>query len=365
MSELVDAILKKVDKNVIVTLKEDGLPSDVKKFISTGSTLLDYAISNQDNGGVPVGKITEIAGHEGTGKTLFGMQICANAQKDGALIFYIDAERSLNTDFAKRVGLDTDSEHFVYMPLSNLEEVFSVMFAIFHQIDEWEKKKQFNYPYVVIIWDSVAASSPKENVNAENPDPTSNVGLAARILSKNIPLLLDQTGRKNVAQVFLNQLRTKIGAPAFSDPWITPGGKAIPFYSSVRIRLASVGKIKAKDEVVGIKTKAKVVKSRFGPPYREAEFGIYFTKGVDDSESIIDFLKTRGVVKTRKGGAKGNLFGMKDWPDEDYITRVEFRKKLNREPEFRKKILDDVSVLLKKNLVDPDEEEQTVDESGD
>lgn len=358
---LVDAIVDSVSKEIVM-LREDGLPSDVKKFISTGSTLLDYAIANQDNGGIPVGKITEISGLEGTGKTLFGMQICANAQKEGALIIYIDAERALNSDFAMRVGLDVNSKDFIYMPLRTVEEVFSTMFTVFHKIDESEKRGEFKYPYVVIIWDSIAATPCQEDLNAENPDPASNVGLKPRILSKNMALLLDQTGRKNVAQVFLNQLRTNIRAQAFSDPYITPGGKAIPYYSSARIRLTQKGKIKAKEEIVGILTKGRVTKTRFGPPHRECEFGIYFTKGVDDSESIIDYLANKKAIKTKAGGQKGKQYSL---DGVNYMSKVEFRKTMNKDADFRKLILAEASNLLKKDLVDPDEEEQTIEEGGE
>lgn len=360
MATSLEESIKESFKNETIILGEDGLPSDVKIFIPTGSTLLDYAITNRDGGGIPVGKITEIAGLEASGKTLLAMQICANAQKMGGLAVYMDPERALNSDFAKRVGLNVKN-NFIYMCPRTVEDVFKAMFTIFHKLDEAEKENKLEYPFCVIVWDSVAASPTKEDLNAENPDPTANIGLKARILSKNVALMVEQSGRKNVAQVFLNQLRMDIkkAAVPFLDPYITTGGNAIPYYASVRIRLFKKGKIKVKDEIIGILTKAKIEKTRFGPPYRECEFGIYFAKGVDDTESLIDFLTKKKRIKTKLGGAKGKLYSING---ENFYTKLEFRKKISKEEKFKQEIMLMISELMKKDLANSNEEELLIED---
>lgn len=350
-----DEFLKDLQKDLnAIKLSEDGLPSDVKDFISTGATLLDYAISNRKNGGIPVGKITEIAGLEGTGKTLLGMQIGANTQKKKGLVIYIDSEHALNSDFAKRVSLNTEKD-FIYLTPSTIEEVFKHMFLLFKRIDDAEKQKKSPYDLYTVIWDSIAASPTAEDLNAENPDPTANVGLKPRILSKNLVMLLEQSGRKNVAQVFLNQLRTNIRAQPFSDPYVTTGGKALPFYASARVRLTSANKIKVGEEVVGIQTQAKVVKTRFGPPHRQTAFGIYFNRGVDDTESLIDFLVKNNGIITKAGGAKGKQFSL---DGSDYINRDDFKKRILSSSPFKEEIDKRVEELMKKDLTYSSEDEE-------
>lgn len=362
--------INKEMKDEIAFLIEDGSPSDVEIFISTGSSVLDYIISNQKNGGIPVGKITEISGLEGTGKTLLAMQICANTQKMGGIPIFIDTEHAFNSDFARRVGLDT-SKNFMYITPSCVEDVFSVIFNIIHRLDKQEKEKGEKVPFVTLVWDSVAATPPKADIDDENPDPTATVGLKPRILSKNIYSLLRMTGRKKIAQVFLNQLRTNIRAQPFQDPYVTPGGKAIPFASSIRIRLMNAGKVKAKDSIVGIQAKAKCVKTRFGPPYRVAEFPIYFTHGVDDLEGTIDILVKNDKILKKKGGEAGRSMGYYFKGDSEDLrcSKVDLKQKILQDPTLQKKVetlLEEVLTVpmvdpmkAELEIVDPEKEEET------
>jgi recombination protein RecA len=351
-SQLMSDINKDLEDEVAV-LVDDGSPSDVKVFIPTGSTLLDYVISNQIDGGIPVGKVAEIAGLEGTGKTLLAMQICANAQKMGGLPVYIDTEHAFNTDFAQRVGLDTKN-NFIYVNPGTVEDVFKTIFTIIHRLDEQEKKVKEKIPFVVIVWDSVAATPTKQDVEGENPDPAATIGLKPRILSKNIYTLLGMTGRKRVAQVFLNQLRTNIKAQPFQDPYITPGGKAIPFAASVRLRISTKGKIKVDDSIVGIEAQVKCVKTRFGPPYRSCEFPIYFTHGVDDTESIVDMLVEKDVIIGKSAGAKGKVFYLKGDSADTAVSKVELKRKYKNDPAFKKLINHELSKVMVKDMVNPD-----------
>lgn len=288
-----------------------------------------------------------------TGKTLLAMQICANAQKMGGLPVYIDTEHAFNTDFAQRVGLDTKN-NFIYVNPGTVEDVFKTIFTIIHRLDDQEKKSKGKIPFVVIIWDSVAATPTKQDVESENPDPASTIGLKPRILSKNIYTLLGMTGRKRVAQVFLNQLRTNIKAQPFQDPYITPGGKAIPFAASVRVRISTKGKIKVEDSIVGIETQAKCVKTRFGPPYRSCEFPIYFTHGVDDSEAIVDILVEKDVIIGKSAGPKGKVFYLKGDKEESALSKVELKRKYKNDSAFKARINQELSKVMIKDMINPD-----------
>ena len=342
----------------------DGSPSDVETFIPTGSTILDYIISNQRNGGIPVGKVSEIAGLEGTGKSLMAMQICANTQKMGGIPIYIDTEHAFNSDFAQRAGLNT-KEDFIYGTPGSVEDVFKYIFTIIHRLDAKEKAKkkgEKKIKFITIVWDSVASTPCQLDIDAENPDATSTVGLKPRIISKNISTLLRMTGRKKLALVFLNQLRVNIKALPKQDKWVTPGGKAIPFASSARVRLHNAGKLKGGEDFVGIKVKAKCVKTRFGPPYRDAYFPLYFTHGVDDIESVIDVLVEKR--KLQKAHGPKYWFTGEGGPDAG-IKKAEFKQKIRLDAALNKKVYDLLEDVMVRPMIDPAMLDlEVVDEDG-
>ena len=354
--------LKKELKNFV--LLDDDV-SDVHHFVSTGATALNYAIANQRNGGLPLGRITEISGKPASGKSLMAVHLCVEAQKEGALCVYLDNEHSLNEDFAKRIGLDTSSENFLMPePPESVEAVFEFLFGLTHQIDELKKEGNFPWKYVLVIWDSVAATPCKADIEAENPDPTSNVGLKPRVLSKNLSTFLRMASKKDIVLVCLNQLRTNIRAMPGQDPWITPGGNAIPFYSSVRIRLSSIGKLKnSLKDVVGVKTEAKIEKTRFGPPFRKVVFPIYFTHGIDDPESILQSLVDRKAISSASAGRNGTILWFADQKKEDAIKKIDFKKLYMTDETFKNKVLDVFETAMSVDLIDPRMEElETSDE---
>lgn len=349
---ILDEFAKSLNKSLgddVVDIISDDLVSHVKTFIPTGCTPLDYIISNKRGGGIPVGKITEISGLEASGKSLLAMQICANTQKMGGLPFYIDNEFALNPDFAERVGLDLKN-NMVVLRANSIEDTFKAMFEICHTIDKIEKNsKDQKYKFYTIVLDSVAATPVNEDIVTENPDPSSQIGIKARVISKNLNVLLQKSGRKNVALIFINQLREIIGAKPFQDKYSTPGGKAIPFASSVRIRLSSMAKVKVGEDIVGIKTVAKVIKTRFGPPHRTCEFPLYFTNGIDDAEAIMELLKNKGAIKTKNGGQKGTLFvvGNKQY------NKTEFKNAFLDDASFKKDIMNALDSVMIRELTDP------------
>jgi recombination protein RecA len=306
--------------------KEDT-PTDFTDFISTGATMLDIAVSNRPYGGIAVGRITELTGLEGSGKSLVGAQLIANTQKRGGVAVLIDTETAVNPEFFKAVGIDMNK--LVYVHLSTVEDIFD---AITNIIEKVRAGKQTD-KLVTIIVDSVAGASTKKEMEAD----FGKDGYAtdkAIIISKAMRKITGLLGRERIALVFTNQLRQKMNAPAFSDPWTTSGGKAIAFHASTRIRLSLIGKIQdGNKNVIGVNVKAVVVKNRLGPPHRVAEFDIYFDRGIDDYGSWLDVLKDNGLVKqsgawyTMVDEATGEeiKFQSKDFPKflETNITRKE------------------------------------------
>jgi recombination protein RecA len=270
-------------------------PTDFTDFISTGATMLDVAISNRPHGGIAVGRITELTGLEGSGKSLVGAQLIANAQKRGGVGVLIDTETAVNPEFFRAVGIDTNK--LVYVHLQTVEEIFDAIVNIIEKVRAGKDKNKL----VTIVVDSVAAASTKKEMEAD----FGKDGYAtdkAIIISKALRKITGLLGRERIALVFTNQLRQKMNAMAFSDPWTTSGGKAIAFHASTRLRLALTGKItNSGGDVIGVKVKATVVKNRLGPPHRVAEFEIYFNRGIDDAGAWLKMMKELKMVK--QGGA--------------------------------------------------------------
>lgn len=294
LASLIAESLNKLNKEGQVAYFLDGreaTPTDFTDFISTGATMLDVAISNRPHGGIAVGRITELTGLEGSGKSLVGAQLIANTQKRGGVGVLIDTETAVNPEFFKAVGIDTNK--LVYVHLQTVEEIFDAITTIIEKVRSGKDKNKL----VTIVVDSVAAASTKKEMEAD----FGKDGYAtdkAIIISKAMRKITGLLGRERIALVFTNQLRQKMNAMAFSDPWTTSGGKAIAFHASTRLRLNLMGKISnSSGDVIGVKVKAKIVKNRLGPPHREADFEIYFNRGIDDTGSWLTMMKDLKLVK--------------------------------------------------------------------
>ncbi len=269
----------------------ESTPTDFTDFISTGATMLDVAVSNRMHGGIAVGRITELTGLEGSGKSLVGAQLIANTQKRGGVGVLIDTETAVNPEFFKAVGIDTNK--LVYVHLSTVEDIFDAITNIIEKVRAGKDKNKL----VTIVVDSVAAASTKQEMEADFNKDGYATGKAI-IISKAMRKITGLLGRERIALVFTNQLRQKMNAPAFSDPWTTSGGKAIAFHASTRLRLSLMGKISnSSGDVIGVKVKANVVKNRLGPPHRTAEFEIYFNRGIDDLGAWLKIMKELKLVK--------------------------------------------------------------------
>jgi len=281
LAEVLADVLNKQFKSHQVAYFLDGVqetPTDVTEWISTGSSLLDLAISNKPNGGFAAGRIAEINGLESSGKSLIGAHALVSTQKKNGLAVYIDTESSVSSEFLQAIGINIDN--MLYVHLETVEDVFDTIETIVTKIRE----------------SSLAAASTKVEMDADF-DKDGWATAKAIIISKAMRKITNLIARQKVCLIFTNQLRQKLGV-MFGDPWTTSGGKALPFHASTRIRLKNMGQIKdTKKNTIGIKIRAQVIKNRLGPPLRSAEFPLYFDKGIDDFGSWLTIMKDHKLVK--------------------------------------------------------------------
>jgi recombination protein RecA len=284
--DLIKSLNKEHGTKVAYNLAFEASPTHVKRWISTGSKLLDYIVSNRRNGGLPEGRIVEIFGPPSIGKSHVAIQIARSTQQLGGIVVYIDTENATSVENLSMLGVDI-SKRFVYVDTHCTEEVLSIAESTILKAKAMNK----DVP-VTIIWDSVAASSPKAELIGDYDKDS--IGLQARAISKGMRKITGIIANQGVLFIALNQIRTSIGV-MYGDPTVVPGGKSIPFHASVRIKLGAGQQILDKNKnVIGINVSAKTIKNKIAAPFRSCNFEIHFGRGIKEHEQVFDILRAHG-----------------------------------------------------------------------
>ncbi len=283
LEEVIKEIQEKFGEGSIMQLgKLIKIPVEV---IPTGSLALDLALGV---GGVPKGRIIEIYGAESSGKTTLALHIIAEAQKRGGKAAFIDSEHALDPEYAKRIGVNL--ENLLISQPDSGEQALDIVEALVRsgQLD-------------VIVVDSVAALTPQSEIEGEMGDQ--QIGLQARLMSRALRKLTFLISKTKTVLIFINQTRMQIKGVSFGNPVTTPGGKALKFYASLRIELNRIAQIKKGDEIIGSRIRAKVVKNKVAPPFKVAEFDIFYSEGISQESDLINIGLKRGIINK-----SGNTF---------------------------------------------------------
>ncbi|MDZ7658449.1 recombinase RecA [Fodinibius sp.] len=301
--------------------------------ISTGSIMVDYALGI---GGIPRGRVTEIYGPEASGKTTLGLHVIAEAQKGGGYAAFVDAEHAFDPRYAKNLGINTD-ELLVSQPDSG-EQALEITETLIRSA-----------ALDVIVIDSVAALVPRAELEGEMGD--SHMGLQARLMSQAMRKITGIINKTRTAVIFINQIREKIGV-MFGNPETTSGGRALKFYSSVRIDIRRIGSLKKGDDMVGNRTKVKVVKNKVAPPFKEVEFNIIYGKGISRLAEVLDMAVEFDIIEKR-----GSWYRYDGEPiGQGTDNAIEF---LESDPELAEKIEKQV-----REQMNPPEESEKAEENG-
>lgn len=367
--ELVELLANELNKankdggKIAYFLDEQENPAEISDWISTGSSILDLAISNRPHGGLPVGKMVEFNGLEGTGKSLVSAHVVADTQKKGGIAVVIDTENAAAPEFWKSLGVDLSK--LLYVQCETVEDIFEKMEQMIGIVRKSNKDR-----ILTIIVDSVAAASTKVELESDHGKDGFATGKSI-IISKAMRKITNMIGKQKVLTVFTNQLRQNLNAMAFGDKYVVSGGKSLAYHCSVRVRLNNTGKLKKGEEVIGNECKAVVVKNRMGPPQRQASFDIYFDSGIADYGSWIKVLKENNLIK--QGGAyytyKKDDGSEWKFQSKDFVETMKTDKTLSEEVYLKicdsviMKYKDPNSIIVDDAVVDNDEDAGVLSEN--
>lgn len=312
----ISTIEKQFGKGSIMRLGEDASLSDIP-VITSGSLGLDIALGV---GGFPRGRIVEVYGPEASGKTTIALHAIAEAQKAGGITAFVDAEHALSTSYAAALGIKVE-DLLISQPDFG-EQALEI-------VDTLIRSNAVD----LIVLDSVAALTPRAEIEGEMGD--THVGLQARLMSQALRKITANVSRSKTIVIFVNQLRMKIGVPAYMNPETTTGGNALRFYSSVRVDIRRIGSLKDGDRIIGNRVRAKLVKNKVAPPFREAEFEVIFGRGISKLGELVDLGTKFNVVK--KSGTWYSYDG-----ERMGQGRENSKKFLHENPEIREKIRDGI-----------------------
>ena len=327
-----DLTIKQIDKTfgkgAIVRLGDKEIePIDA---ISTGSLGLDIALGI---GGVPKGRVIEIYGPESSGKTTLALQITAECQRQGGIAAFIDAEHALDIKYAKNLGVDVDN---LYVSQPDFGE---------QALDIVETMARSGAIDLIVI-DSVAALTPKTEIEGDMGD--THVGLQARLMSQALRKLTSVLHKMNTTVIFINQIRMKIGTMGYGSPETTTGGNALKFYASVRIDVRRIATLKQGEENIGNRVKAKVIKNKVAPPFKQAEFDIMFGEGISKEGELVDYGVKLDIID--KSGAWFSYGDKKLGQGRENVKAL-----LKEEPELAREIEDGIKSAM--GIVETSEEE--------
>jgi len=328
-------------RKVAFRLDDTESPSEVDHWISTGSTVLDLMISNQEDGGLPTGKIAVFYGPSGSGKTLIANHLLANNQQQGGVSVMVDTEAAADFDFMKTIGLDPSGD-FLYVQENRLERIFEYIETVIEKVKEKDKSDR----PVTIVVDSIAGSVPENEYEGDYGKEGYNTDKAI-VLSQAMRKINGLINRENVLLVFTNQIRTDPSV-MYGNPHTTPGGKAVKFHSSIRVHMRKAKTLKEDGEIVGATIRPQITKNRLAPPHRYTNFDLYYNSGIDDLGSWWEPLKDAGVIDHVGGSSSwyyindedGNHLSKDEIPgssgDDEFKTQEgRFRKKLHENNEFQ------------------------------
>lgn len=343
---------------VVFSLNDYENPSNIIDWVSFGNSVIDLIVSNIPHGGAPVGRMIEITGLESSGKSLLAGHLIGSTQKKGGIGVYIENETSLHKGFLTSLGVDT--QRMMYINLDTVEDIFAAIEDIVIKVREKNKDK-----LVTIVVDSVAAATSKVEQEASFDKAGYNTTKAI-VISQALRKLMPMIAKQRICLVMINQLRSKVGGLLMpgADPWTVPGGKAIGFHATTRLRVAVTGKIKMKihgvDEIIGTRIKVKVVKSKLGPSHRDCEYEAYFSCGIKDYSNWIDVLLKYGQAE--KVGMSYECAGEK-------FSKVKWEEVLQTDPVIREKVYKllcdalvmeyDKLVITPENLIHEDDSKES------